>query len=1134
MQFAADLHIHSRYSRATAKNLDLENLNLWGQLKGLRVVATGDFTHPGWSAELREKLEEAEEGLFALKQAYAEATDPEAPSSCRSPVRFLLTAEISSIYKKDGKTRKVHSLVLAPDFDTISRINQALDKIGNLNSDGRPILGLDPKDLLDIVLEASEEAYLIPAHIWTPWFSVLGSRSGFDSIEACFEDLTPHIFALETGLSSDPSMNWCLSSLDGFALVSNSDAHSPSKLAREANRFDTELSFGAIKEALRTGTGFQGTIEFFPEEGKYHFDGHRKCQMRMHPKETIASDGKCPECGKPVTVGVLHRVEQLADREEGHRPEGSKPYLSLLSLADILSEVLGVGPTSKKVQRNYRALLEKLGPELDILIHCDLSQIEREGSSILAEGIKRVRDAKVKIAAGYDGEFGRVHLFTEEERARLSGQRLLPQLPVPEAEGDKSSRRRVGKTVERPPVERSLFSPEVLDPEGARSLNVLNPAQREAVLHQRGPLMIVAGPGTGKTRTLTHRIAHMIIQGIARSEEALAITFTQKAAHEIGLRLDDLLLDPVKRQSVLVTTFHGLCYRILKEEAGHGGFPPAFTLYTEAEKVFLVRSIVDELDTGLRGTQARDILQSISKAKQELISPTEVLRDDERLGRIYDRYERELEALNALDLDDLLVQVVALFEKDDEVLSRYRKRFPYVFVDEHQDVNYAQYRIIRLLSPKGDGLCVIGDPDQAIYGFRGADRTYFLRFREDYKDASVILLEQNYRSTETVLKAAKQVIGAASELPSMDLRSGIQGDPKVITCELSDDADEAEFVVNEIDRLVGGMDHRAIDAHRDSDLFESEERGFGDFAVLYRTHAVGSAFEEAFAQRGIPIQRMGDRSLDQQDGVREVLACLGLFLAQKSDASVLQMLLQFPEPRLQRETIQGLLRRCEEEGWSLVRGLEDPPDPPNTDRKSKENLRALGRRITTFVESAEHLSVTDKIRHAVEHFQIEALLADRTHDEAVWESRHAWLLQEASVFASDLEGFLASTALRSAVDLHDERAQKVTLMTLHAAKGLEFPVVFIAGCEDGLIPYARASREGDVNEERRLFYVGITRAMDRLYLCHAKARRLFGALRQCSPSPFLDDIEDGIKDQRSPTGGFGKGKRSGQKQLSLF
>jgi len=413
MHFIADLHIHSMYSRATSANMNLEYLWKWAQLKGITVVGAGDFTHPKWFIEMKEKLEPIGSNLLKLKDNFK---SNDIPDSCRSEVYFMLTAEISCIYSKMGKTRKIHNLIFAPDFFVASRINTLLSRIGNLSSDGRPILGLDAKHLLKIVLDTSPDAVLVPAHAWTPHFSVFGAESGFDSLPECFEELTPHIHSIETGLSSDPPMNWRISALDRITLISNSDAHSPSKLGREANIFSTEISYGAMTNAIRTMKGFIGTIEFFPEEGKYHYDGHRSCGVTLSPKETIKNNYLCPVCGKRVTIGVMHRVEKLADRPYRFKPENAPIYHSLIPLSEILAETLKVGANTKTVESHYLKLLRSLGNEFKILMESPLADIEKAASSSLSAAISKMRSGKVHISPGFDGEYGKIKIFEEVKR----------------------------------------------------------------------------------------------------------------------------------------------------------------------------------------------------------------------------------------------------------------------------------------------------------------------------------------------------------------------------------------------------------------------------------------------------------------------------------------------------------------------------------------------------------------------------------------------------------------------------------------------------------------------------------------------------------------------------------------------
>jgi len=436
MRFFADLHIHSRFSRATSKDMSLESLWKWAQIKGISVIGTGDFTHPQWYKELNDKLDINNNNLLEIKDKY---TYNSIFDSCINKVSFMLTTEVSCIYSKNGRVRKIHSLIFVPDFAAASKLNHALSKIGNISSDGRPILGLDAKTLLKIVLDISHGTMLVPAHAWTPHFSVFGASSGFDSLEECFDELTPNIHAIETGLSSNPAMNWRLSSLDTITLISNSDAHSPAKIGREANIFDTsnpplppfskggitDISYEFITNAIKTRQGFAGTVEFFPEEGKYHYDGHRSCGVNLSPEDTMRHHYLCPACGKKVTVGVMHRVEKLADREDGFKLSSAPPFYSLIPLQEIIAETKKVGVSSKAVTTDYLQLIEKLGNELKILIDLPLDEIENASSPLLAEAIGRVRSGNVHIAPGYDGEYGKIKILEEVERREIKEQRTL-------------------------------------------------------------------------------------------------------------------------------------------------------------------------------------------------------------------------------------------------------------------------------------------------------------------------------------------------------------------------------------------------------------------------------------------------------------------------------------------------------------------------------------------------------------------------------------------------------------------------------------------------------------------------------------------------------------------------------------
>ena len=675
MRFTADLHVHSKYSRATSRDLDLEHLAAAARVKGVDLVATGDFTHPAWRAELGEKLVPAEPGLFRLAGGIEEEVARLLPGAASAAdVRFMLSVEISTIYKKGDRTRKIHHLIYAPDFPTIDRISARLARIGNIASDGRPILGLDSHDLLEIVLESGEGAYLVPAHIWTPWFAALGAQSGFDSIGECYGDLAPEIFAVETGLSSDPAMNWRLSALDRYRLVSNSDAHSPGKLGREATIFESPLDYMAIRRALETGEGYVGTVEFFPEEGKYHLDGHRACKARLWPEETLRNGGRCPVCGGKITIGVLHRIEGLADRSEAEAlpPATAGEIASLVPLPEVLGELAGTGPGSKRVAASYDRLTASLGPELAILQSAPLEEIARAHSSLLAEGIARMRRGEVIREAGYDGEYGVIRLFAPSELAdREAGGFLFTVAPSPAA----------------PPAEARPLPPAApvgdrpVGDRNARDLPAiaegLDAAQRAAVTAPLGPLLIVAGPGSGKTRTLTRRIAHLVAAGAVPAAAVLAITFTRRAAGEMRERLGPLL-GPLAH-SVHIHTFHSLGLAILRAHPEAAGLLPGFRIAAEEEQLALVAEAA-----GVASGKAANLLAVLSRAKRTGAAP------DAEAAALLARYQAALAARNAVDFDDLVGRALGALEKDPGFVETYRARFRFIAVDEFQDLDETQ------------------------------------------------------------------------------------------------------------------------------------------------------------------------------------------------------------------------------------------------------------------------------------------------------------------------------------------------------------------------------------------------------------------------------------------------------------
>ncbi len=1085
MEFIADLHIHSRYSRATAKSAELPNLYMAAAVKGIHVLATGDFTHPAWFDHLSDYLVPAEPGLFRLREDVARTCDKQIPPSCRIPVRFMLTTEISNIYKKDGRTRKNHNLVFFPDLASVKAFNDRLETIGNIHSDGRPILGLDARDLLEITLETNDQGFLVPAHIWTPWFSLLGSKSGFDSIEACFGDLSSHIFAAETGLSSDPAMNRRVSFLDNITLISNSDAHSPAKLGREVNFFDTELSYFAIKDAMETGdpAKFKGTMEFYPEEGKYHMDGHRSCGIRFTPEESRNAGGICPVCGKPLTLGVLYRVETLADRPASHKlPEKGPGFVSRIPLDEVLGELFNVGAGSKTVQSTRERLITTLGPELAILNHLPVDEIGKTGHPLLGEAISRMRENRVILSGGYDGAYGRITVFDPEERETLMGQQSLFTVAGMAVKPRKSRKKKPPETKIVPPEPRIEPLPEE------------NPEQAAALAHTGSPLIISAGPGTGKTYTLTHKIARAVTDTGIDPARILAITFTNKAAREMEARLRTLLGDgrPLPR----TTTFHAFALDLLTRD----------DLFRPLELVD-PPDTVPLMDAAMRAAHvtstasARDAcLRQMAACRQQLIFPDAMEGiDDPDFSAVYAAYDRLLTTWNLVDFDALIPRLILKMEADPTYLRTLQNRYTHLFVDEYQDLNYCQYRLIRLMAAHTPHLTVIGDPDQAIYRFRGADEKFFTAFKTDYPDAAEIRLSRNYRSTEPILRAACGLM----DKPEATLYSGIFQGPPPEWLIAPSEAAEAVAIGRRIEALMGGKDFQFSDFGEQTGLPASEDRAFADFAVLFRTHAQGERIYTALSTAGIPCQLASRAALTDLSVIRDILAHIKLSAGQVS------ILDQDRLARLygKRSDAKGPLRSPDAAFFS----------------SSAPWMQA--------VSGWEKLTAGDRVAAAVRLPAIAAALA--ASPAAAAAARQ--LKDLADGWGADLSAAVSALTLGLDADTVDPRAEKVSLLTLHAAKGLEFPVVFMAGCDDGYLPLTRPGKPAaDIDEEKRLFYVGMTRAKERLYLTRAAKRTVYGRERETAPSPFLsaippDLLAAGLTEKRS-----GQPKRKGPQQLELF
>ena len=1119
MSFIADLHIHSRFSRATSKQLTPAHLAGWARCKGIDLLGTGDFTHPQWRQELRDSLvEDAETGLYRLRRRaelpdLPELADGEGGLLHDREPRFLLQTEISSIYKRHGKVRKVHNLVFLPTLDDADALSRRLEGIGNLASDGRPILGLDSRDLLEICLEVCPRAVLIPAHVWTPWFALFGSKSGFDRLEDCFGDLSSHIFALETGLSSDPAMNRLCSALDGYALISNSDAHSGANLGREANLFDGTPTYDGLFAALRrsarreTQDGadcrFLGTLEFYPEEGKYHLDGHRACGVVMSPREALACDNICPVCGKPLTIGVLHRVWELADREEPARLAHEPAVHPLIPLPELTAELLGAGVASRKVQQRYARLLRELGSDMDILCRLPLADISAHWP-LLGEAVARMRRGEVHREGGYDGEYGVVRVFSPDETADLHGKPRgprgrkaassaapalsLPGLPPSADASTDASAAPARDTLRAFRAARTSGDAPAPAPSAAPAPE-FSDEQRQALAAGPEPVLVLAGPGAGKTRVLVGRLLDLLARPLPAGD-LLAITFTRRAAGEMRRRLADSL--PHAAALPPCDTLHALAWEFLRQRD-----PQAVLLSDQAARD-LFRLANPDLD---------------AESLHRHFDAYALWREQEQHGRRLPPGAGELPLLGAPSLPWLdaaraydafkqnhqprlhdyadLLDAFLLAAKHGDIPPR-----RHVLADEIQDLSPKQLAIVRALLPEdGCGFFGIGDPDQAIYGFRGAVGQSEESLRDIWPALRVFRLVRSYRAGQPVLDAARLVLQDRGHCGPLHAAQSLDTTLHLFTAPTPQA--EARWIADHTRRLLGDS---SLTLHQEGQSRDNALEGRlapGDIAVLVRIRAQIPPILAALAAAGIPCAAPAEECCSQDDFCRAVLlaatpAHSRESLVPPSWAEALARLADLP---------------AEADPLALLARFPDPASSPLSPEDAGRRLCALLR--------------WDATRTALALRQ-PAWLRLRRH----WQECGNWpdLLQRL-VWEDEAE------TLRP-------RAELVQIMTMHASKGLEFRAVFLPGLEDGLLPLRRDRLLGRTpqhndqtlpEDERRLLYVALTRAAQGIYASRCLQRTLYGHTLTLPPSPFLPLVQSCFRQSA-----LHARTRRTQQHLSLF
>ena len=878
-------------------------------------------------------------------------------------------------------------------------------------------------------------------------------------------------------------------------------------------------------------------------------DGHRKCRVCFNPSETIAAGGSCPVCGKPLTLGVLYRVEELSDRAPGEKPEKTHPFYSIVPLTDILSEILNVGPNSKKVKSAYKKALKRLGSEFAILHQLSEKRIERAGIPLFAEAVKRMRQKKIHVFPGYDGEFGKIAIFSRREKERLMGQKSLFSCSKFESENIVSPPQKKGKDRKRAvaggvdhdgkkkrlqPVDHQ--KPKIPDHKHIDPNDIsfgLNRQQLQAVEHPGGPLMIVAGPGTGKTLTLTHRIAQLLKNQKASRENILAVTFTNKAAREMKKRLEYLL--GVKKDLPYIATFHSLCFHILQREAAGD----ALTVIDERHRKSIISDAVKQVKDSGRpfSPKPREFSEWIAQTKLRMMSPEKYaeglddLLDQKVFIDVYRAYQRLLEIQGLYDYEDLISKVVRRLETDEIFRNDYRSRFRFIFVDEYQDLNQGQYRMIKALAPPGSDICVIGDPDQSIYGFRGSDVKYFTRFIKDYPDAKIVHLTRNYRSNETILKASDHVIADHSLSGSQwRVYSNIEGVKTIGIIQTSSDRSEAVAVGKIIERMVGGSGFHMMDFGKVDGYDTNNLRNFSDFAVLFRTGEQIKIFSDCFEKAGIPCQVATRESIYEQKEIAGIISLLKVIEGLGSFHDLEKTVGLIPSG-ITKQTVERFKKWSYERSFHLGDALQNVRrfPVPRMARSAQQKFSSFAEKVHDIQTAASGLALKQKIKYLVEQFKIQEKIEGNRKTREAFDR----LLVLSEGFDKDSPGFFTAIALDTDTDVYESRAEKVTLMTMHAAKGLEFSVVFIAGCEKNYIPFIRTNQEkADIDEERRLFFVAMTRARERLYFTYTKKRRIHGKMMDREISPFVAAIKKELL--KKEIIGSKKPKKEMQVQLKLF